>query len=335
MKKLSILFLVAMLLAGCAKPVATVTPTTETTTAYYQRHIVWGAQYVRTDHYTQDAQYPQVFVFDSVDALRSYGEYDRLQEYCGGYTEEFFKDRFLVAVLVEEPSGSNSHEVTKIEQTDDKTVICIDRIIPPVGTDDMARWHILAELPAPAVTAAEVQVYLDDRLAWDGGWVEPPKPEAQYKTPPDLELRTPMGDTVLKPAGYSWAWQEPDGTMVSTIADQTARPLPRDGMEELTVDFAYAETIYALVRPGTTYEPTDSLGFFIKLNCPGNPTSVSYTKWTTDGTEESVYEFEEYSFYAEAGSYIYEIALSWEDESAGYFGSANYYVCINGGLLEG
>ena len=128
MKKLLILLLAAVLLAGCAEPVATVTPTGETTVAYFQRHIVWAAQYVRTDLYTADAAYPQVFVFDSVEALRSYGEYDRLQEYCGGYNEDFFRDRFLVAVLVEEPSGSNSHEVTKIEQTDGKTVICIDRI---------------------------------------------------------------------------------------------------------------------------------------------------------------------------------------------------------------
>jgi len=335
MKKLLILLLAAVLLAGCAEPVATVTPTGETTVAYFQRHIVWAAQYVRTDLYTADAAYPQVFVFDSVEALRSYGEYDRLQEYCSGYNEDFFRDRFLVAVLVEEPSGSNSHEVTKIEQTDGKTVICIDRIIPPVGTDDMARWHILAELPAPAVTAAEVQVYLDDLLAWDGGWVEPPKPEAQYKVPPDLELRTPVGDTVLKPAGYSWTYRNADGTMTSTVADQTARPLPKDGMETLTIDFSYAETVYALVRPGTTYEPTDSLGFLIKLSCPGDPTSVSYAKWTADGTEESVYDFEEYSFYAEAGSYIYEISVSWENEDAGFFGSANYYVCISGGLLEG
>ena len=340
MKKLFMVLLAVLLLAGCAKPVATVKPTADTvqpTEQLFERSIVWSAQYVRTDRYIQDAQYPDVLVLDSVAALTAYEEYDRLKAHSSGYDEAFFEEHFLVMVLVEEPSGSNSHEVLKVEQSGNKTAISIKRIIPQVGTCDMAQWHIIVALKrdVPVKSGKDVQVYLDDRLAWDGGWVEPPKPEAQYKTPPDLELRTPMGDTVLKPAGYSWTWQDPDGTMVSTIADQTARPLPRDGMEELTVDFAYAETIYALVRPGTTYEPTNSLGFFIKLNCPGNPTSVSYTKWTTDGTEESVYEFEEYSFYAEAGSYIYEIALSWEDESAGYFGSANYYVCINGGLLEG
>ena len=61
--------------------------------------------------------------------------------------------------------------------------------------------------------------------------------------------------------------------------------------------------------------------------------SMLYKQWGYK--EYRMAKFEEYSFYAEAGSYIYEIALSWEDESAGYFGSANYYVCINGGLLEG
>lgn len=335
MKKLLLLLLTALLLAGCEQPVATVPPTAETTQNFFTRNIVWVVQYVRTDRYIEDATYPEVLVFESRDALHAYSEFDSLKDACTGYDEAFFEERFLIMVVVEEPSGSNSHEVTKIQQTEDKTAIYIDRIIPPVGTSDMARWHIIAEVSTPVVTSADVQVYLDNRLAWDGGWVEPPRPDAQYKAPPDMELRSPMGDTVLKPAGYSWTYQNPDGTMVSTIADQTARPLPKDDIKELTIESTYAETIYAPVPGSTVYEPTNSLGYFIKTACPGNPTSISYAKWTADGAEESVYELQEHSFYAEAGSYIYEISVSWENEEEGFFGSANYYVCINGGLLEG
>ena len=341
MKKLLVCTLIFALLlsfAGCAKPVATVKPTTDTirpTEQFFERSIVWSAQYVRTDCYIQDAQYPNVLVFDSVAALTAYEEYDRLKEYCAGYDKPFFEDRFLVMVLVEEPSGSNSHEVLKVEQAEDKTAISIKRIIPQVGTCDMARWHIVVELKrdVPVKSGKDVQVYIDDRLAWDGRYVAPPKPEAQYKAPPEIELRSAAGDTVLKPAGYSWTYENPDGTFVSSIADQTARPIPKEDLKELKIDLQYAETIYLPVPGSTVYEPTDSLGYFIKLNCPGQPTSISYTKWI-NGDEQQVLGVMDSSFYAEAESAIYEIAVSWTDEQAGYFGSANYYVYIDGGLKE-
>ena len=338
MKKLFMVLLAALLLAGCAKPGATVKPTADTvqpTEQFFERSIVWSAQYVRTDRYIQDAQYPDVLVLDSVAALTAYEEYDRLKDSCAGYDEAFFEEYFLVMVLVEEPSGSNSHEVLKVEQADDKTAISIKRNIAQVGTCDMARWHIIVQLKrdVPVKSGKDVQVYIDDRLAWDGQYVAPPKPEAKYKAPPDLELRTPMGDTVLKPAGYSWTYENPDGSFVSTLADQTARPLPKADMEALTLELQYAETIFLPVPGSTVYEPTNGLGYFIKLNCPGYPASISYTKWV-DGAEQQVLGVMDSSFYAEAESAVYEIAVSWTDEQAGYFGSANYYVYIDGGLKE-
>lgn len=57
------------------------------------------------------------------------------------YTNEWFETHNLLIVLTQEPSGSNRHEVTELT---DKYVN-IDRLLPSVGSCDMAQWHILIE----------------------------------------------------------------------------------------------------------------------------------------------------------------------------------------------
>ena len=296
----------------------------------------WTAQYVRADRYMENALYPQVQVADSLEKLNTYDGFDRIADACTGYDETFFKDRFLVMVLLQEYSGSITHEVLGVKQTaENKTAISIKRIVPQVCTNDMAQWHIIVELKrdVPVKSAENVQVYLDERLTWDGQYVAPPKPEAQFKAPPEIRLRSAAGDLILKPAGYSWTYENPDGSSANTTADQTARPLPVADIKEWNIDLQYAETIYLPVPGSTVYEPTDSLGYFIKLDCPGYPASISFTKWV-DGERQQVLGVMEHSFYAEVESAIYEIAVSWTDEQAGYFGSANYYVYIDGSYKE-
>jgi hypothetical protein len=46
-------------------------------------------------------------------------------------------------VLLAEPSGSIRH---RVERIDDKGEIVICRMIPEIGTDDMAEWTIIIEL---------------------------------------------------------------------------------------------------------------------------------------------------------------------------------------------
>ena len=344
MKKLLVLLLTAMLLAGCAKPapeqVATVRetekitePVAEKTQPQFAEHTVpWGAQYVRTDHNSEEGTYPQVQVIDSLEQLNAYGMFDRIAEACTGYNEGFFKERFLVLVLLEEPSGSISHEVLEVRQTaEDKTAIFIDRIVPEVGTCDMAQWHIIVEFGRDTTVRSgeNVQVYLDERLAWDGQYVEPLKAEAQYKEPPEIELITQSGNTVLKPAGYSWTYRNPDGTCVSVNADQTARPLPKENMEQVVIEQKYAETVYAPVSGSTVYEPTNKLGFLIKLHCSGNPDTVYCSGWDAGGTEEALGRADDI-FYAETEGFIYEFSVTWAQEELGYSGTANYYVYIEG-----
>jgi hypothetical protein len=59
------------------------------------------------------------------------------------YSDEYFADNFLVIVDLVEGSGSVRH---KVERIDENGNIVINRLLPGVGTDDMAAWSILIEL---------------------------------------------------------------------------------------------------------------------------------------------------------------------------------------------
>jgi len=58
------------------------------------------------------------------------------------YSTDFFTDRSLLLVLLEENSGSISHEIKSI--TGD--TVTIRRVVPEAGTCDMAGWLLLVEL---------------------------------------------------------------------------------------------------------------------------------------------------------------------------------------------
>ena len=89
-----------------------------------------------------------VTVIESVEALNSYYEenqdrYDLAQwDVTERYDEAYFSENVLLLVLLEEGSGSNRHEVTAVMKQEDGMEIAIDRILPEIGTTDMAEWHI-------------------------------------------------------------------------------------------------------------------------------------------------------------------------------------------------
>ena len=72
-----------------------------------------------------------------------------LIQLCERYDEEFFASRDLIIVFLMEGSGSIRHKVNKVSR-DDTTgqwTIDIERLIPEIGTGDMAYWQILIEPP--------------------------------------------------------------------------------------------------------------------------------------------------------------------------------------------
>jgi len=94
---------------------------------------------------------PVLTVISSVNELEQYyrifndGSF-REAEYINAiskYSENYFTNNFLVIILLEEPSGSNRHIVKRIDSNSD---IVINRLIPEIGTSDMATWNIIIEL---------------------------------------------------------------------------------------------------------------------------------------------------------------------------------------------
>ncbi len=126
-----------------------------------QTDILFEAQYIRTNGYHEDAEYPFHTVIRSASELTAYydaykDKYDLgrkekvysdttigFLDACDKYDEAFFSEKALVLVVIEEGSGSIRHEVTGVSEADEKLHVYIESIIPEEGTDDMAEWHII------------------------------------------------------------------------------------------------------------------------------------------------------------------------------------------------
>lgn len=129
-----------------------------------------NAQYIRTDGYVDGAVYPITTVIRSADELSSYckkngKKYDLSRkttvysdttigflDACDRYTDSFFESNDLILVLLEEGSGSVRHSLEGVTKTEGEIRIDIDRHVPEIGTDDMAQWHIIIEVPKDTVS---------------------------------------------------------------------------------------------------------------------------------------------------------------------------------------
>lgn len=160
----------------------TVTRVGDTSGDVKKNFIDFVPQYIRTNGYHEDVEYPVVKIIRSVDELNAYynenkERYDLERndkvysdttigflDACDKYDEAYFEDQILVMVLLEEGSGSIRHNVDNVKLgSDGKLYTSIRRDVPEVGTDDMAEWHILIE-PEKDITVAnetDVIVYLD------------------------------------------------------------------------------------------------------------------------------------------------------------------------------
>lgn len=160
----------------------TVSRTDDTDKDIKKTFIDFDTQYIRTDGYHEDIEYPVVKIIRSVYELNSYYNANKdkyslerredpasdstigFLDVCDKYTAEYFEDQILVMVLLEEGSGSIRHNVDNVKHgSDGKLYISIRRDVPEAGTADMAEWHILIE-PEKDITVAsesDVIVYLD------------------------------------------------------------------------------------------------------------------------------------------------------------------------------
>ena len=92
----------------------------------------------------------------------------RLREAADRYDAAWFGTHRLLLLRVTEPSGSNSHEVTGVRSDGETLTVDLTRILPEVGTCDMADWLLLIEVDGtpPADLPLRVSVSLRQTWSW-------------------------------------------------------------------------------------------------------------------------------------------------------------------------
>ena len=139
--------------------------------------IPFEAQIIRTNGYHDGAEYPRVTLIDSAEELNRYYEENRalydfsrkekayadttmgFADAIEGYDGAWFRDHQLIVILLEEGSGSVRHNVTAVIGGENPGVT-VTRLVPEVGTDDMAEWHILIGVERIFEPEAEIAVNL-------------------------------------------------------------------------------------------------------------------------------------------------------------------------------
>lgn len=140
--------------------------------------LPFSVQYVRTDGYHDGAVFPKTVVIQSKKELDTYYEEEKdvywlgrksdlyegatedgFLDVCDEYDTDFFTKKALVMVLLEEGSGSIRHRVDSAELYPDGVLaVSISALVPEVGTDDMAQWHVIIELDRDKVPKDEEDV---------------------------------------------------------------------------------------------------------------------------------------------------------------------------------
>lgn len=186
MKKfITLVFVIACILGLCACDSAPAS----NQGANEPESYAFDAQYIRTDGYSGERSYPYHVVIDSREELAAYYEANQelfdlerkekvyadttigFLDACDKYDDAYFEQQNLVLIILEEGSGSVRHEITDVRARYDENGtsqgwnITIDRIVPEVGTDDMAQWHLLLEIQMGKVITDENDVWINDELS--------------------------------------------------------------------------------------------------------------------------------------------------------------------------
>lgn len=107
--------------------------------------IPFQATIYRTNGYFEDAEYPVVMAIATKQELAEYlkqTRYDMERFEASMYDEAFFKENTLILIVLQENSGSITHEITDVYINDGVMTFDIHRNIPEIGTTDMAQYHV-------------------------------------------------------------------------------------------------------------------------------------------------------------------------------------------------
>jgi hypothetical protein len=153
------------------------------------KSYAFAAQYIRTDGYSENRNYPYHVVIDSKEELEDYYEANKelfdlarnevvysdntigFLDACDKYDDSYFENRNLVLIILEEGSGSVRHEITDVSVRSDENGaslgwdISINKIVPEIGTDDMAQWHLFLEVQTGNIITDEDSVWINGKLS--------------------------------------------------------------------------------------------------------------------------------------------------------------------------
>ncbi|MBR3424340.1 MAG: S-layer homology domain-containing protein, partial [Clostridia bacterium] len=72
------------------------------------------------------------------------------------YGDDFFENSSLFVAFFPASSGSNSYSLKDLKKKGSVYSVAIDAVIPEIGTDDMAEWCVIAEIPEKGVDVSDV-----------------------------------------------------------------------------------------------------------------------------------------------------------------------------------
>ncbi len=217
------------------------------------------AQYIRTNGYSEDRNYPYHVVIDSKEELEAYYEANKdlydlerkekvysdttigFLDACDKYDDAYFERQNLVLIILEEGSGSIRHEITDVRRRWDENGaslgwnITIKSTAPEVVTDDMAEWHLFLEVQMGNVIKDGDDVWINDKLSSNGSEnkdAEPSVVKTYEKTPSDqafendelciLAKHYEMSDGTWKTDKYTYKYRlEITGRQPNAVKDST------------------------------------------------------------------------------------------------------------------
>lgn len=71
---------------------------------------------------------------------------DNVVEKMGGYSSNFFDDKMLIVINLQESSSSSNITVEKIDFADSEAVITLKRKVPTIADDSIRVWSIFIEV---------------------------------------------------------------------------------------------------------------------------------------------------------------------------------------------
>lgn len=136
------------------------------------KEISFKAQFIRTENpHGENLGFPQYEIIKDASQLKAYNEAEGLGINEGfikatqKYTEKYFENNILFIAHIEEGSGSNTHKITSVTGTKNKTNVYIDTITPEAGTCDMAYHRIVIEMKKSDTENTDFELFFNGKKA--------------------------------------------------------------------------------------------------------------------------------------------------------------------------